>query len=145
LLRRLPIVPQRTAYCWGHVDDTAEGHLLAMERGVPGQSYIIGGPVHTVIELLRLAERITGISAPRIQMPPGVMRAMAYGMAPVGALLPLPPSYTYEGLRSIAGVTYLGSNVKARRELGFDPRPLEDGLPETLRDLMRELGMRATV
>jgi nucleoside-diphosphate-sugar epimerase len=142
LLRRLPIVPQRTAYCWGHVDDTAEGHLLAMERGAPGQSYIIGGPVHTVIEMLQMAERITGIPAPRIQVPPGVLQALAYGMAPLGALLPLPPSYTYEGLRSNGGVTYLGSNAKARRELGFDPRPLEDGLRETLRALMRDLGMR---
>ncbi len=141
LLRRLPLAPRGTAYCWSHVDDTAEAHLLAMERGVPGQSYIIGGPVHSVTEVLALAERITGIPAPRIQAPAGLVQAMAYAMAPLGALMPLPPSYTYEGLRSVAGVTYLGSNVKARRELGYDPRPLDDGLRETLRALMRELGM----
>jgi nucleoside-diphosphate-sugar epimerase len=145
LLRRLPIVPQRTAYCWGHVDDIAKAHLQAMDVGVPGQTYIIGGPVHTVTEVLALAERITGIPAPRIQVPPEVMVAMAFGMAPLGALLPLPPLYTYEGLRSIAGVTYLGSDRKARRELGFDPRPLDDGLRDTLRALMRELGMRPRV
>jgi nucleoside-diphosphate-sugar epimerase len=145
LLRRLPIVPQRTAYCWGHVDDIAKAHLQAMDVGVPGQTYIIGGPVHTVTEVLALAERIAGIPAPRIQVPPEVMVAMAFGMAPLGALLPLPPLYTYEGLRSIAGVTYLGSDRKARRELGFDPRPLDDGLRDTLRALMRELGMRPRV
>jgi nucleoside-diphosphate-sugar epimerase len=145
LLRRLPVVPRGTAYCWGHVDDTAEAHLLAMEHGTPGQTYIIGGPAHSVTEVLALAERISGVPAPRLQAPPGLMRALAYAMAPLGALLPLPPSYTYEGLRSVAGVTYLGSNAKARRELGFDPRPLDDGLRETLRALMRELGMRRPV
>jgi len=38
-------------------------------------------------------------------------------------------------------VTYLGSNAKARRELGFAPRPLEEGLRETLRHEMRLLGI----
>jgi nucleoside-diphosphate-sugar epimerase len=142
LLRRLPVVPRGTAYCWGHVDDTAEAHLLAMEHGTPGQTYIISGPAHTVTEVLALAERITGIPVPRMQAPPALMLALAYAMAPLGALLPLPPSYTYEGLRSVAGVTYLGTNARARRELGFDPRPLNDGLRETLRLLTRELGMR---
>jgi len=42
----------------------------------------------------------------------------------------------------IAGVTYLGNSAKARRELGFTARPLEDGLRETLLQEMRLLGMR---
>ncbi len=41
-----------------------------------------------------------------------------------------------------AGVTYLGTNAKAVRELGYDPRSLEDGLPETLRHEMQLLGMK---
>jgi nucleoside-diphosphate-sugar epimerase len=145
LMRRLPLVPERTAYCWAHVDDIAEAHLQAMDLGVPGQTYIIGGPVHTVTDVLALAERITGYRAPDIQAPPAMVLAMAYCMAPFGAVLPLPPSFTYEGLRSGAGVTYLGSDAKARRELGFDPRPLDDGLRETLHALMRELGVRPRV
>jgi len=45
-------------------------------------------------------------------------------------------------LRVTSGVTYLGDNAKARRELGFDPRPLEVGLRETLLHEMHLLGMR---
>ena len=48
-----------------------------------------------------------------------------------------------ERLRDVAGVTYLGNNGKARGELGFDPRPLEDGLRETLQHEMGLLGIRS--
>ena len=53
----------------------------------------------------------------------------------------LPPELTPEGLRVLAGVTYFGSNAKARRELGYTPRSLEEGLRETLAQEMRNLGM----
>ena len=55
--------------------------------------------------------------------------------------IPLPESYTGEGLRVIAGVTYIGNNNKARSELGYDPRPLKEGLTETLKHEMKLLGM----
>ena len=132
LRRRLPVAAQRTAFSWGHVDDTARGHFLAMERGVSGQTYIIAGPVHTLIEALGIAEWITGIPAPRIHPSPGLIRVMAARMRPIEALIALPESYTPEGLRTIAGVTYLGSNAKAKRALGFTVRSLEEGLRETL-------------
>jgi hypothetical protein len=50
---------------------------------------------------------------------------------------------TGEGLRVAAGVTDTGSNAKARRELGHNPRPLEDGLRETLPYEMQQLGIRS--
>ena len=141
LRRRLPMVPQGTAYCWGHIEDTARGHVLAMEKGAPGESYIIAGSVHTVKDVMDLAEQITGIPAPRIQAHPGLLRGLAALMDLVGRVVPLPPAYTAEGLRSSAGVTYLGSNEKARRELGYTVRPLVDGLRETLLYEMSRLGM----
>src|SRR2546425_9352230 len=50
LRRRLTALPKETAYCWAHVEDTARGHLLAMDKGVAGESYIIAGPRHSLIE-----------------------------------------------------------------------------------------------
>lgn len=146
LTRRLPVVPQRTAYSWAHVEDTARGHVLAMERGKVGESYAICGPAHTLVEAFAMAEGITGIPAPRIHVPPFVLRGAAALMRRVErvARVPLPETYTAEGLRVVAGVTYLGDNAKARRELGFAPRPLEEGLRETLLHEMRLLGLRAT-
>ena len=128
---KLRALPKRTAYCWAHVDDTASAHLLAMEKGRPGETYIVAGPPHTLIEAFAIAERITGIPAPRFHASPRLLRAIA-------------AVSRSERLRDVAGVTYLGSNAKARRELGFDPRPLEVGLRETLQHEMRLLGMTST-
>jgi len=141
LRRRLPLLPEQVAYSWGHVEDTARGHLLAMEKGRPGESYIIAGPTHTLIEALQIAERITGIKAPRLHAGPVAMRAMSRVMSVVERAFPLPPTFTSEGLRVLAGVTYLGNSAKAERELGFTARPLEAGLGETLPYEMRLMGM----
>jgi nucleoside-diphosphate-sugar epimerase len=141
---RLPLVPKGTAYAWGHVEDVARGHVQAMEKGKAGESYIICGPAHTLVEAFEMAERITGVPAPRVQAPAGVLRATSTLMEWVERVvrLPLPETYSAEGLRVIAGATYLGNNAKARRELGFLARPLEEGLRETLLHEMRLLGMR---
>lgn len=138
---KLPMLPQESAYCWGHVEDMARGHTLAMDKGEPGETYIIAGPPHTMIEAFEIAAKITGIPAPRLRVPPGVLKIMSRIMGIVEKVVPLPADYTAETLRVLAGVTYLGSNAKAKRELGFSVRPLEAGLRETLPHMMRELGM----
>ncbi|GAC1443727.1 MAG: NAD-dependent epimerase/dehydratase family protein [Chloroflexota bacterium] len=129
---RLVAIPRHTALTWGHVDDIAAGHLRAMERGRPGETYIIAGEVKTVAEVLRYAQEVTGFPAPRLQINPRWMRIVAAGIKPISKFMSLPEMYSYEGLRSTAGVTYLGSNARARRELGFQPRSIQEGLPETL-------------
>ncbi len=129
---KLPMVPDKVAYCWAHVDDTARGHLQAMEKGRVGESYIIAGPPCTLIDALGIAEKITGIPAPGMHPSPGMMRAMAGVMGVVETIIPLPEQYSAETLRVSAGATYLGSSAKAERELGFKARPLEEGLRETL-------------
>jgi nucleoside-diphosphate-sugar epimerase len=140
---RLPLAPRGTAFCWGHVDDMAHAHILAMERGTPGESYIIAGPPHTLIDALALAEKTTGIKAPRIHPGPQMMRAMAASMDVLGAVLPLPSTFTGEALRVSAGVTYIGDNAKAKAKLGYEPRPLAQGLPPTLAYDMQRLGIAA--
>ncbi len=141
LRRKLPIVPKRAAYCWGHVDDIAHGHVLAMEKGVPGESYMLAGPACTLVEALHIAEQITGIAAPRRRIGPGLLQAAAVIMAGLEKVAPVPDGYSAEYLRVSAGVTYLGNNARAKRELGFSPRPLREGLEETLRHEMRVLGI----
>jgi len=132
LQRKLAIVPRGAALCWGHVEDTARGHLLPMERGAVGERYIIAGPPAAIVEVLALAERITGISAPRRRVSPGVLRASAKLMSVVERIVPLHETMSAEYFRVAAGVTYLGSNAKAQREFGFQARPIEEGLRETL-------------
>ncbi|MEP7339837.1 MAG: NAD-dependent epimerase/dehydratase family protein [Acidobacteriota bacterium] len=140
---KLPMVPDKTAYCWAHVDDTARGHIRTMENGRTGESYIIAGPVHTLADALLIAERITGIKAPRMKASPAMLRAMSAAMSVVEKVAPVPGQYSSETLRVSAGATYLGSSAKAERELGFTARSLEEGLRETLEYEMKALGMRA--
>lgn len=133
LQRKLPMLPAGSEYCWAHVQDIARGHLLAMEKGRPGESYIIAGPRHSLIEAMSIAQRITGVAPPRMHAPAWMLRMLAAFMGVIEKVVPVPDDYSSEYLRVSAGVTYLGDNRKAREELGYDPRPLEQGLDETLR------------
>jgi nucleoside-diphosphate-sugar epimerase len=141
LKRQLPMLPQGAAYCWAHIDDIAEAHIAAMEKGRVGEAYIIGGPAHTLVEALHLAQTITGIPAP-LSAPAGLFGVLSAMMGVIEKIIPVPESYTSEGLRVIAGVTYLGDNGKARKELGYNPRSLKDGLTDTLHHEMTLLGMK---
>jgi nucleoside-diphosphate-sugar epimerase len=132
LRRELLAVPRQTAFAWAHVEDVARGHVLAMERGTPGRAYFLAGPVHTLEGALDLAAEITGGPPPRLKLSPEVLRVLSILVKPLERLVPLPSAFTSEGLRVIAGVTYIGTSARAQRELGWQPRPLRDGLSETL-------------
>lgn len=141
LLRRRPtMTPARTAFCWGHLEDTARGHILAMEKGQPGETYIIAGPRHTFEYAFDLAASIAKVRAPILHPGPRAMRTLAAAMSVAGRLVNLPPAFTPETLRVLAGTTYLGSNDKAVRDLGFTARPLEEGMGQTLEYELRLLG-----
>jgi nucleoside-diphosphate-sugar epimerase len=141
LLRgRLPMTPSETAFCWGHVEDTARAHILAMEKGRPGETYIITGPRHTFASAFDLAASIAKVRAPLFHPGPTAMRGLAAVMSAAQQFVTLPPALTPEALRVIAGTTYFGSNEKAVRELGFSPRPLEEGLAQTIEHELRALG-----
>ena len=135
---QLPMLPDRTAYCWAHVDDVAQGHILAMEKGKSGESYIIAGEPQTVADAFQLASQITGKRAPMI-VPHQVLGLLSILVKPFDGIMP--PTYTSEGLRVVAGVTYLGNNQKAKTHLGYHPRPFREGWEETLRHEMKLLRM----
>jgi nucleoside-diphosphate-sugar epimerase len=138
---RLPAVPKGARYCWAHVDDIARGHVLAMEKGRTGESYILAGEPYGLVEALELAEGITGIKAPRVRLPAAPVKAVAAVIERLERYVPLPSTYRSESLRGSAGVTYIARSDKARRELGWTCRPLEEGLRETLTHEMSALGL----
>ena len=141
LLRgRLPMTPARTAFCWAHVEDTARGHILAMEKGRAGESYIIAGPRHTFEEAFARAATLANVRTPMLHPGPHAMRAMAVLMKGAERFVSLPPAFTPEALRVLAGTTYFGASDKAVRELGFTARPLDEGLAQTLEHELRLLG-----
>jgi nucleoside-diphosphate-sugar epimerase len=141
LRRRMPVVPARTAYCWGHIEDTAHAHIEAMEHGVAGQSYIIAGPRHTLREALDLASKYSGRAAPFAGVPPWLMMGVSRVLWVVERAVRLPPGLSSETARVAAGATYLGSHDKATRQWGFSPRGLDEGLRHLVEHEMRVLGM----
>ena len=135
---RLPMVPSQAGICWAHVEDTAHGHILAMESGVIGETYIIAGEPCTYQEAFQIASHITGVSAPAT-VPYQMLKVISYLVKPLDRFMP--ETYTSEALRVMSGVTYWGDNSKAKRFLGYNPRPLTEGLESTLKHEMQLLGM----
>lgn len=109
-----------------------------MERGRIGETYIIAGEPWRVVDIFKLAGEISGRHPPRT-VPHQVMRVMAVLAKPLDPILP--DMYTSEGLRVIGGVTYWGDNSKAKRELGYNPRPVSEGWAETVRHEMKLINM----
>lgn len=134
----LPMLPMNAGFCWGHVEDTAHGHILAMEKGEIGETYILAGEPHTYQDAFTLASHITGKPVPRF-VSHRVFQVMAALVKPFDSFLP--ETYTSETMRVLSGVTYWGDNSKAKRFLGYNPRPLADGLESTLKHEMSLLGM----
>ncbi len=133
--------PKKTTYCWTHVDDVADAHIVAMNRGRTGQNYLLTGPAHSVAHVLEQVHNITRIPLPKRSLSPGLLKAEAMFMRIVGAMVPVAENYSYEALMSIAGTTSLGSCEKAKAELGFHPRSLHEGIRHTLYYEMTQLGM----
>ena len=135
---KLPMLPLKAGFCWAHIEDTAQGHILAMEKGLIGETYIIAGEPYTYSDAFTLASHVTGKPVPRF-VSPAVFKLLAALVRPFDGMLP--ESYTSEVMRLMSGVTYWGDNSKAKRFLGYNPRPLTQGLESTLRHEMSLLGM----
>lgn len=118
----------------GYVDDIADGIILVHDKGRVGESYVLGGEISTLGDVIRKSAALTNRKPPRVTMPPFMVKA-GIPMAPlVTKMMGLPPNLR-ELIKSSDGVTYWATDAKARRELGYSPRPLDEGLKETLAHL----------
>jgi len=125
----LPMVPRDWAFPFEHAADTARSHVRAMERGEPGEEYIVAGETRTMEELFAMAEDITGVPAPRT-VPPSLFGALAGVMGLVERVTTPPDGLRAETLEFLSGKTVRVDNSKAKRELGIDHRPLAEGFRE---------------
>jgi dihydroflavonol-4-reductase len=131
LVRRF-VLGQIPAYVDGalnivDVRDVAAGHLLADQKGEVGERYILGGRNFTFDRLFADLSRISGVDPPPVKLPKGVALAGARAATRVGLRV---PSHPDEILSASLWWTY--RNTKARRELGFAPRPHEETLEEAV-------------
>lgn len=109
------------------VKDTAEGHLLAAERGQPGQRYILGCENLTLEQILARLAKISGGKVPRWRIPYAV--AYTAGLVSTGwaNLTGREPRAPLDAVK-MSKVKMFVSSEKAKRELGFNPGPVDDAL-----------------
>jgi dihydroflavonol-4-reductase len=115
------------------VDDIAEGHLLALERGRQGRSYVLGGENRTFQEILATLAEETGLRAPRFRVPATVALGVA-GLSEIiqGRLAGRAPSVPLEAAR-MATTQMIFSDDRARQELGYTSRPSREALVRSAR------------
>jgi nucleoside-diphosphate-sugar epimerase len=114
-----------------HVDDVADGILLALDRGKPGEAYVLGGQITTMRELISTLARVAGKKAPRRSLPTPLMKAMTPFGPIVGKVMGQGPNLR-ELINSADNVTFWAKHDKAMAELGYSPRGLDQGLRDTL-------------
>jgi dihydroflavonol-4-reductase len=109
------------------IEDVARGHLLADERGVVGERYILGNRNFTMDRLFADLGRLSGVEPPAVKLPVGVALALASGAARLpGLKMPTPVEVR------AASLNWAFSSAKAKRELGWKTSPHEDALEETI-------------
>ena len=135
---QIPVIPTQFGVCYEHVEDTARGHLLMMEKGKIGEAYITAGEAHTLVETYKFTCQIAGVKMPAI-IPYQMLKFLSVLSVPFAGWMP--EYYTPDALRSLAGVTYWGDSSKAKRELGLIQRPFREGWEALVRHEMKLLGM----
>ncbi len=112
--------------CTIDVDDCAEGHLLAEEKGRVGERYILGNDNVTLKELFEVVCRVAGMPAPKLPLPGPLAASVALGMELwADHVSHKEPPATYRSIRYAQRNAFF-SNAKAKRELGLPSRPLEE-------------------
>ncbi len=115
-----------------HVDDVAEGHVLALERGRIGEAYILGGEDFDMPRLLALIDDVMGRgTVRRMRLNQGVLWPVAVGAEALARAFKTEPRVTREMLAMAKKRMYF-SHAKAAAELGYSPRPARQAVADAI-------------
>ncbi len=114
-----------------HVDDVAEGHVRALQRGKVGESYILGGQNATLKEMLAVIAPLVGRRPPRIRLPRGPLFPLAYATEAVARLTGREPLLTVDALK-MAEHRMFFTSAKAERYLGYKARPYAQAIADAI-------------
>jgi dihydroflavonol-4-reductase len=132
LAGRLPLLPfPEAGFNMVHVDDVADGVLLALDKGRVGGSYVLGGEITTMRGLMETLGQVADRKPPKRAMPTGLLKAMTPIGPVVGKVMGQPPNLR-ELISTADNVTFWARHDKAMAELDYSPRGLEQGLRDTL-------------
>ena len=114
-----------------HVRDVARGHILAAQRGRPGERYVLGHVNLTLLEIFQALARLTGLAAPRFRVPYAVAWLAAAGMEGVARLIGGTPAVPLTAVRMARKRMFFSAD-KAVRELGLPQTPVERALGDAV-------------
>jgi dihydroflavonol-4-reductase len=115
-----------------HVDDVAEGHILAFERGQVGERYILGGENLDLREILGEIAALCGRRPPRIRLHPNLVLPIAALVETWARVSGGPePMTTVDAVRMSKKKMFFSSD-KARRELGYAHRPAREAIADAV-------------
>ncbi|PSR99760.1 Dihydroflavonol 4-reductase [Actinidia chinensis var. chinensis] len=126
-------------FSFSHVDDVVEGHIAALNNGQPGERYLLTGENASFVDVFDMAAALTGTARPRFKIPLSIIEV--YGwisvlFSRIAGKLPLISPPTVCVLRH----QWAYSCEKAKTELGYNPRGLNEGLAEVL-PWLKSLGL----
>lgn len=114
-----------------HVDDVAQGHLLAFEHGIPGERYILGGENMTLLQILQIIDNFTGKKTRRLYLPLKLILPVAWMMEKIALITDIEPRATVDSIR-MAKTRMFFSSEKAIRELGYQFRPATEAIRDAV-------------
>jgi len=110
------------------VDEVARMHVVALDRGTPGERYILGGENLTLKQILDRMSAITGLPSPSMKVPHTVAMAFAFFDENItGKILGKEPRATVEAVRMGKKMMFASSS-KAERDLGFQVLPIYNAM-----------------
>ncbi len=118
---------------WVSVHSVVDGHLSALERGRPGERYLLTGEVHSIDQILDWLEEFTGVPRPRLRIPPRFMQWVAIVKDWVERRFfpQVMPRFNYHSIRLLTSGKH-GDCSKAQEELGYRVLPVRDAFAEAV-------------
>ncbi|HRZ80753.1 MAG TPA: hypothetical protein P5044_12150, partial [bacterium] len=126
---KLPAYPGYGGFDWVDVRDVAQGILLAGEKGKKGEFYILTGGHTTNREMMQILEKVTGSKMPKVALPYWLMSTAGFFAEFYYKWTGKEAVITRDSARILKS-DLRASSEKAKKEIGFDPRPVE----QTFRD-----------
>ncbi len=114
-----------------HVDDVANGHLLALEKGAIGERYILGGDNMTLASILEYICVSQDMSPPTIKLPHNLVLPIAWFMERIADITHKEPRATVDSVRMSKKIMFFSSD-KAKEKLGYQSRPGVEGLKDAI-------------
>lgn len=114
-----------------HVDDVANGHLLAYEKGEYGERYILGGEDMTLKAILDEICIIANLRPPKIRLPHNAILPIAWCAELWARISGKEPIATVDGVRMAKKKMFFSSD-KAKMKLGYHARPAREGLADAI-------------